>query len=530
MTMMSFLFFTALVATLTWKLSRTSQTDSSEGYFLAGRSLTWPFIAGSLLLTNLSTEQMVGLNGSAYTDGLAVMAWEIVAVLALVAMALFLLPRFLACGVTTVPEYLAKRFDRQTQTICTLIFLSAYALILLPIILYTGATGLIGILDVQTMLGIESRAVTMWIVVWSVGLIGTCYALFGGLKSVAVSDTLNSIGLLSGGLMISWFGLSALGEGSVAAGLGAVVEGNPGRLRSNGGPESSVPFSTLFSGVLLLHFFYWTCNQQIIQRTFGAASLAEGQKGVLSTGLLKLFGPLFLVLPGLIAWVMFPELGVAQADQAYGQLVNAVLPVGLVGFFAAAMLGAILSSYNSALNSTCTLFSLGLYQGMLAPQASEREAVLAGKVFGWAIAVFSMATAPLLMGQTSIFGYLQQMNGIYFVPILAVVLCAMLSPRMPSLAAKVGLIAGPLLVASGYFVGPVRAMLDEPHEYHFLGLVFVLLIVVMQLIQRLAPRDKPWACVDPAVVDMTPWPLARAAGAGLCILVMALYVWFFNFD
>ncbi|MGB0322760.1 MAG: sodium:solute symporter family transporter, partial [Pseudohongiellaceae bacterium] len=230
MIIMSFLFFTTLVATLTWKLSRTSQTDSSEGYFLAGRSLTWPFIAGSLLLTNLSTEQMVGLNGSAYTDGLAVMAWEIVAVLALVAMALFLLPRFLRCGVTTVPEYLAKRFDRQTQSICTLIFLSAYTLILLPIILYTGATGLIGILDVQTMLGIESRAVTMWIVVWSVGLIGTCYALFGGLKSVAVSDTLNSIGLLSGGLMISWFGLSALGEGSVAAGLSAVVEGNPGRL------------------------------------------------------------------------------------------------------------------------------------------------------------------------------------------------------------------------------------------------------------------------------------------------------------
>ena len=528
MTIMSFLFFMALVATLTWKLSRTSQTNSSEGYFLAGRSLTWPFIAGSLLLTNLSTEQMVGLNGSAYTDGLAVMAWEVVAVLALVAMALFLLPRFLRCGVTTVPEYLAKRFDHQTQSICTLIFLSAYALILLPIILYTGATGLIGILDIQTMLGIESRVVTMWIVVWSVGLIGTCYALFGGLKSVAVSDTLNSIGLLSGGLMVSWFGLSALGEGSVAAGLSAVVEGNSGRLRSNGGPESSVPFSTLFSGVLLLHFFYWTCNQQIIQRTFGAASLAEGQKGVLTTGLLKLFGPLFLVLPGLIAWVMFPELGVAYADQAYGQLVNAVLPVGLVGFFAAAMLGAILSSYNSALNSTCTLFSLGLYQGMLAPQSSEREAVVAGKVFGWVISAFSMATAPLLMGQESIFGYLQQMNGIYFVPILAVVLCAMLSPRMPSLAANTGLIAGPLLVATGYYVRPVKTMLGELHEYHFLGLVFVLLIAMMQLIQRLAPRDQPWAYVEPAVVDMTPWPLARTAGAGLCVLVLVLYVSFFN--
>ena len=147
-----------------------------------------------------------------------------------------------------------EAFDHQTQSICTLIFLSAYALILLPIILYTGATG-DRILDIQAMLGIESRAATMWVVVWSVGLIGTFYALFGGLKSVAVSDTLNSIGLLSGGLMVSWFGLSVLGEGSVSAGLSAVLEGNPGRLRSNGASESSVPFSTVFSGVLLLHFF-----------------------------------------------------------------------------------------------------------------------------------------------------------------------------------------------------------------------------------------------------------------------------------
>ena len=138
-------------------------------------------------------------------------------------------------------------------------------------------------------------------------------------------------------------------------------------------------------------------NQQIIQRTFGAASLAEGQKGVLSTGLLKLFGPLFLVLPGLIAWVMFPELGVAQADQAYGQLVNAVLPVGLVGFFAAAMLGAILSSYNSALNSTCTLFSLGLYQGMLARSLGARGGARRQGVRLGDCGVF-MATA-LLMGQ-----------------------------------------------------------------------------------------------------------------------------------
>lgn len=529
MVLLSFLFFTSLVAGLTWLLTHRSDHATSEGYFLAGRSLSWPFIAGSLLLTNLSTEQMVGLNGSAYTDGLAVMAWEIVAVLALVAMALFFLPRFLQSGVTTVPEYLAQRFDHQAQSICTLIFLSAYALILLPIILYTGATGLVGILDIQTLLGLESRSVTMWLVIWVVGSIGSFYALFGGLKTVAVSDTLNSIGLLTGGLMITWFGLAALGDGSLSAGLSAVAAGNAGRLNSNGAADSSVPFSTLFSGVLLLHFFYWTCNQQIIQRTFGASSLAEGQKGVLMTGVLKLFGPLFLVLPGLIAFAMFPGLGAANADQAYGQLVNAVLPTALAGFFAAAMMGAILSSYNSALNSTCTLFSLGLYQGMIRRDASDQEAVASGKKFGWVIAVFSMGTAPMLMGQESIFAYLQQMNGIYFIPILSVVLCGMLSPTMPSVSAKVGLILGPVLVACGYFVGPIAEWVGTVHEYHFLGLVFLFLVTLMLFIQQLYPREERWQQAGSEVVDMTPWRYARPVGAVLCGLVVIVYLTFADF-
>ena len=529
MALFSFLFFTGLVAGLTWLLTRRSNHATSDGYFLAGRSLSWPFIAGSLLLTNLSTEQMVGLNGSAFADGLAVMAWEVVAVLALVAMALFFLPRFLQSGVTTVPEYLAQRFDEQTQSICTLIFLSAYALILLPIILYTGATGLIGILDIQSLLGIESRDAAMWLVIWVVGSIGSVYALFGGLKTVAVSDTLNSVGLLVGGLMITWFGLAALGDGSLSAGLNAVAAGNSGRLNSNGAADSSVPFSTLFSGVLLLHFFYWTCNQQIIQRTFGASSLAEGQKGVLTTGLLKLFGPLFLVLPGLIAFAMFPDLGAANADQAYGQLVNAVLPTALSGFFAAAMLGAILSSYNSALNSTCTLFSLGLYRGMIRQDATDREAVASGKMFGWIIAVFSMGAAPLLMGQESIFAYLQQMNGIYFIPILSVVLCGMLSPTMPSLSAKVGLILGPALVACGYFIGPIATWVGAVHEYHFLGMVFLFLVGLMLLIQQLYPRVEPWQQPGVEVVDMTPWRYSRPAGAALCGLVVIVYFAFADF-
>ncbi|MBT8447739.1 MAG: solute:sodium symporter family transporter, partial [Gammaproteobacteria bacterium] len=301
MTLISFLFFTALVAALTIWLTRKDDVSTSSGYFLAGRSLTWPLIAFSMLLTNLSTEQMVGLNGAAFKYGFAVMVWEVVAVIALVAMALFFLPRFLKSGVSTVPEFLEIRFDHQTQIITNLIFLVAYTGILLPIILYTGARGMIGILDVQALLGLESEQQTLWLIVWVVGIIGATYALLGGLRTVAVSGLLYGIGLLAGGLMMTWFGVKALGDGGFMSGLTALSDGNPGRFNSIGGRDSSVPIGTVFSGILLLHLFYWTTNQQIIQRTFGASSLAEGQKGVLATGFLKLIGPVYLVLPGMIA-------------------------------------------------------------------------------------------------------------------------------------------------------------------------------------------------------------------------------------
>ncbi|MBT8135103.1 MAG: solute:sodium symporter family transporter, partial [Gammaproteobacteria bacterium] len=468
MTLASFLFFTLLVAALTYWLTRKDDHATTKGFFLGGRNLSWPLIAGSLLLTNLSTEQMVGLNGAAYTYGFAVMVWEVVAVIALVCMALFFLPRFLRSGVTTVPQYLEIRFDHQTQVITNLIFLIAYAVILLPIILYTGATGLIGILDVQAILGLASHSQTLWIIVWMVGIIGSIYALFGGLRTVAVSDTINGIGLLTGGLMIAWFGLNALGDGDFFTGIDALQAGNPGRFNSIGGADSSVPIGTVFSGILLLNMFYWTTNQQIIQRTFGARSLAEGQKGVLATGLLKLIGPLYLVIPGLIAYAMFAGQDI-KADHSYGMLVNQVLPTPLAGFFAAVMMGAILSSFNSALNSTCTLFSLGLYRNVINKDASNQQVVRAGKVFGWLIAIFSMCLAPLLLGQESIFSYLQKMNGLYFIPILAVVVVGMLTRRVPPVAAKAALLTGFIVIACGYFLPAAASIVASMHDFHFLG-------------------------------------------------------------
>jgi SSS family solute:Na+ symporter len=537
LTMVSFIFFTALVGVLTWLITRKDDHASSSGYFLAGRTLTFPLIAGSLLLTNLSTEQMVGLNGAAFTDGLCVMVWEVVCVVALVFMAWFFLPRFLRSGVATVPQYLEIRFDHQTQVITNLIFLLAYVGILLPIILYTGATGMIGILDIPAMLGtlpeslgLQPYTTALWLIVWVVGIIGSIYALFGGLRTVAVSDTLNGIGLLVGGFMITGYALAQLGgDGGISDGAKLLLEQQRERFNSVGSAKTSVPFWTIFSGIFLLNLFYWTTNQQIIQRTFGASSLAEGQKGVLLTGALKLLGPLYLVIPGMIAYSIFADQSI-KPDQAYGMLVNQVLPKSLTGFFAAAMIGAILSSFNSALNSSCTLFSLGLYKNVLRKNATEHQVVRSGKIFGWIVAVIAMAIAPLLANTTSIFGYLQKMNGIYFIPIFAVVLVGMLTRRVPAIAAKIGLIAGFSIISIGYFVHPFDTIVAAMHEYQFLGVVFAWLVILMLVIGELAPRESEFIQQDVGAIDMTPWRLAKPAGVVLILIVFLIYFSFADFS
>lgn len=540
-TIVSFVFFTGLVAFLTWRFTKNDDHSSTGGYFLAGRSLTFPLIAGSLLLTNLSTEQMVGLNGAAFADGLCVMVWEVVCVVALVFMAWFFLPKFLKSGVSTVPQYLEIRFDRQTQVITNVIFLVAYVGILLPIILYTGATGMIGILDVPSMLGglpetlgMDPYSVAMWMIVWLVGIIGSIYALFGGLRTVAVSDTLNGIGLFTGGLMIVWFALSQLGgDGGVSEGTRVLVEDQRERFNSVGGPKSSVPFGTIFTGIFLLNLFYWTTNQQIIQRTFGASSLAEGQKGVLLTGALKLLGPIYLVIPGMIAYSMFADQGIDK-DKAYGMLVNAVLPAPLTGFFAAAMIGAILSSFNSALNSSCTLFSVGLYKNVLNKDATEQQVVRSGKVFGWIIAISAMVIAPLLnhpaIQERGIFDYLQKMNGMYFIPIFAVVLIGMLTRRVPSIAAKTGLVVGFAAIAIGYFVPPFDKIVASLHEFHFLGIVFSWLLILMLVIGEVKPRETEFEQQDVGAVDMTPWRFAKPVGLLLILIVFTIYITLADFS
>lgn len=547
MQFLTFVGFTALVAVISYLKTRKTDELSSDGYFLGGRSLTAGVVAGSLLLTNLSTEQLVGLNGSAYQSGLSVMVWETLAAVAMVLTAIFLLPRYLKGGLTTVPGFLAERFDVTTKTLTSVLFLSGYVVVLLPVILYSGSLAISGMFDVPELLGV-TQAQSIWICVWGIGIIGSIYAVFGGLKAVAVSDSINAIGLLAGGVLIPIFGLMMIGDGNILDGLSEVVTENPDKFKSMGGPTDPVPFYTIFTGMMLVNLFYWGTNQQIIQRALGAKNLVEGQKGLMLAGFVKILGPIIVVLPGLIAYHMFHG-SLENADSAYPMLVKKVLPSAWVGFFAAVIFGAILSSFNSVLNSSVTLFGIDVYKQHINKEADEKTVVKYGKIFGIVLAIAAMFIAPFIAKAGSLFAYLQEINGIYSIPILTIIVVGYTTKHVPAIAAKVGLVSGCVLyIISQFFLQPyfVGNALDkaaasgitddaalalvEAHAYpHFLdimAILFVMNIAIMLIIGRLRPRKEPYIQEYTKQVDITPWRYVKQVGILICLLVVAVYIYF----
>ena len=523
LTAASFIGFTALVAVVSWLWTRGTDEGSSDGYFLGGRSLTAPVIAGSLLLTNLSTEQIVGLTGQAYSEGILVMAWETLAAIAMVVTAVFLLPRYLAGGIATIPQFLEERFDRGVKTITSLLFLSGYVIVFLPIVLYSGSLALSTMFDVPGVLGVSDTA-SIWITVWAIGIIGSIYAIFGGLKAVAVSDTINAVGLLIGGLMIPVFGLMLVGDGSVLGGASLLMEANPERFEARGDADSSIPFATIFTGMMLVQLFYWGTNQAIIQRAFAAKNLAEGQKGLLLAAVLKILGPLIVVLPGIIAYHVF-EGGLEVADKAYPELVARVLPPYLLGFFAAVLFGAILSSFNSALNSSVTLFGIDIYRTYFKPEATDPEVVAAGKKFGVLLAVLAMCVAPFIANAPSgLFGYLQEVNGAYSIPILTIVVVGYLTQRVPALAAKVALGSGVVLYCLSQFVlKDIVGAENYPHFLHVMAILFVANVAIMLLIGKLRPREAAYVQRDVGAVNIDPWAGAKPVGVVIVLIVVSTY-------
>ncbi len=534
LTVATFLGFTLLVAAVSYWYTGRERMDSSAAYFLGGRSLTAWVIAGSLILTNLSTEHLIGLNGDAFNHTIAVMAWETTSALAMVLMALYFLPRYLKMGLSTIPQYLEARYDTSTRVIAVVIFLFSYVLAILPVVLLFGASGLDSLFDVSGAFGLSPTQAT-WFLVWTVGALGSLYAIFGGLKAVAISDTVNGVGFLLAGLLIPFLALLRVGDGNPWAGLVEVYVAERPKFDITGDePGSFLPFGALFTGMIVNQIFFWCANQSIIQRGLGAKNLAEAQKGYLIAACFKLLGPFIIVLPGVIAFHMFKDtLGPEDYLIAYPTLVNAVLPDWLRGLFAAVMVGAILSTFNSVLNSSATLFSEGVYRTLINKHADERRIVRSGRACSIVLAVSSMLLAPLIDTSGSLYSYLQQINATFFGPLLAVILLGMMTKHVSAIAAKVGLVAGPLLFYVLVFGwgDPVQRFLknafnasDDIHFLHFLAFVFVVVVGMMLAISRFRPAKRLYEERYTEEVDIVPWKRAKPVGAIIAAITVGFYV------
>ena len=528
----TFILATGSVAFFTYRIvQKMKRSDNAtEEYFTGGRALTWPVVAGSLLLTNLSTEQLVGLNGDVFGDkALVGLAWEALAAFAMIATALVFLPRYLASGFTTTPAFLEKRFDKTTRSMVSGLFLFGYVTVLLPVVLYTGSLAL------ERMFNLD---LPLWMIILLIGGLGSAYAIFGGLKSVAVSDTINGVGLLIGGLAIPFLGLAALGDGSFFGGLSILLNDKPEYLevltRKNvDGNIVSVPWPTLFTGMMFIQIFYWSTNQVIVQRAMAARSLAEGQKGVLFASAMKLVGPLMLCLPGIIALHM-TDLPIGRQDQVYGALVRYVLPDWSLGLFAAVLMGSILSSFNSGLNSASTLFSLQFYKGYINQNATPDEIVKTGKQFGMLLAVLSILIAPLLAQTQSIFQYLQKVNGLYSVPIIGIFLLGITTKHVPAIAAKVGMVVGMAMYAFFSFENLHNVpefFADGNGDLHWLHgyfISFVFSVIVMLAIGKMKPKTVEEIALsdqrEPAPVDMTPWSESKKVSIGIMSATLGIYL------
>lgn len=421
---------TALMAILTgWQVARMGgrSSDSNREYFLAGGNLTWPFIAGSITLTNLSTDQLVGMNGN---QMLLLAWWELSAIIGLLMLCWIFLPIYYRNNCTTTTELLERKYgSKHLRAVVSVLFLLGNVFIYLPIMLYTGS------LFLKTMFGVDVPLIAIAAVM---AVLGGAYAIGGGLRAVAVYDTISGIGVLAMALLIMVLALAAIDFDF--SGI------PPERLSMIGGKDSPIPWQTLLTGMIFIQMFYWSTNQTITQRAMAAPSLREGQKGVLAAAVIRLLVvPAIVVVPGVAAYKLFGDAG----DATYGRIVAAVMPGWLSGAFAAFMAAALLTSYTSVLNSSVTLYVCDLHEKFIAEKPNVGRL---NTIISLAFMVLSVLLVPVYMGAASIINLVQQLNGLLSMPILSAFIVGLLFRNVDARAVMGAVVFGTLLYAGFTFI------------------------------------------------------------------------------
>jgi len=525
-------------AVLGVSMYKSRQKKSSAGYFLAERGATWWLIGFSLIAANISTEQFVGMSGAgAGNAGLAIASYEWIAAITLVFVAIFFLPRFLSAGIYTIPEYLEYRYNAAARTVMSLFLMVIYVCVTIVAVVYSG--------------GLTIHAIFDWPLVpsiWLIGILAAAYTTFGGLKAVIWADLIQGSALILGGAIVLFFGLQAMTpDGGLLAGWGAFMDQAGEKMHMslpNEHPE--LPFTALLFGIWIPNFYYWGLNQYITQRTLASKSLSEGQKGVLFAAFLKLLIPFVIVIPGIMALILFPaDLGGASEtakDAAYPVLVRKLVPQGLSGFMLAALAGAVMSSLASMLNSASTIFTMDLFKRYIRRDAGDNQLVLVGRITTIIFVVIGCLIAPKLADPRfgGVFKYIQDFQGFISPGILTAFVFGLIVKRTPAAAAIAAMIANVPIYGILHFsavqtaivkIAPFMGAMTDAGVgsiafLNQMAITATCLIIVMAVVTFVKPLKEPVVMPVNADFDMRTSKAIPLTGAFIIALTILLYIIF----
>ncbi|WJG10093.1 sodium/sugar symporter [Aliiglaciecola sp. LCG003] len=497
---------------IAWWVSRekAGHEKDTNDYFLAGSSLPWWAIGASLVASNISAEQIIGMSGSGYAIGLAIASYEWMAAITLIIVGAWLLPIFLKRKIYTMPQFLQQRYDSRVRLTMALFWLSVYVFVNLTAVLWLGA------LAINTLTGLDLTASLVVLATLSLA-----YSLYGGLKAVALTDIIQVVLLVAGGLFLSYASLDLLGNGNgMFAGLDRLTSELPEKFNMILTPENehymSLPgISVLLGGLWVINLSYWGFNQYIIQRALAAKDLKEARKGIAFAAFLKLLMPVLVVLPGIAAVLLLPPLD--RPDQAYPQLMG-LMPVGLKGLIFAALVAAILSSLASMTNSISTIFTMDLY-AHARPNKSQHHYVKVGRITSVSALVIALVTAqPLLGDSEQAFQFIQEFTGFFTPGIVVLFLLGMFWKKATANGALIAAVGSAVLSLAAKMWLPEVPFMDR------VGYVFLSCLALAVVVSLLESKGKDHAnAISLDDIDFSTDGSYRLSAVIVIVILICLY-------
>ncbi len=514
-----FISYVLLVIFLGYWVSREKKghEKNAKDYFLASKSLPWWAIGASLIASNISAEQFIGMSGSGFDIGLAIASYEWMAAATLLIVAKFFLPIFLKKGIYTMPQFLEQRFDSRVRTSLAIFWIGLYIFVNLTSVLYLTALAL------KEIIGIELE-----IAIIGLALFAVAYSIYGGLKAVAWVDVLQVTFLIGGGLVTTYIALNAVSNGEgVFEGLKVLYQKAPEKFdmiftKEHRAYEYLPGISVLLGGMWIANLNYWGCNQYIIQRALAAKSINEAQKGIAFAGYLKIILPLVVVIPGIVAFILKAD--IAKPDEAYPWLLNTFTGPGIKGLAFAALIAAAVSSLSSMMNSASTIFTMDLYQPYFKKDASQKNLVSVGRITGVVAVFIACLVAPQLASLEQTFQYIQKFTGWVSPGVVAIFLFGLFWKKTTANAALWGAISSIVFSAILYITVDDKTLpfLDK------MGITFIitsLIIIGISLLERKKfGKEQEPSSYDKSIFQTS--PTFNVASVGILVILAAIYAVF----